>query len=333
MSFTYEDHLALVKPSDGDTSHGDELRQNFDVIGQVLSPKYSYFVSSEFSSANLANGAATDRRHFDTIQGAIDAIDAAATSSYANPHTIFLAPESFSENITVDASVTLAGLVPLNLLGQGGARYPTIRGVSTVADSVITVTPKAGESLALNLANVYLENAYSQQNATLITEPYAIDVRDTGDTGTTTYIGMTGVFGRCQTWGEDNLWQYGFKSRGRVTWSLMNSHFASWGYAGGNYNGGIQNFFDILGLTASGYNSLFYAHGCTFHHEYSKGGIPIPELFTYDGGVGGRITRSMYYHPNGSLYGKGSSGANTIKGVDQLLSTYGNLDGVEGVRF
>ena len=75
MSFTYDPILGLAKPSDGDTSWGDEMRNNLTYLAKAMAPKYAYFVSPDFTTAALGNGSATDRRHFDTIQGAIDAIE------------------------------------------------------------------------------------------------------------------------------------------------------------------------------------------------------------------------------------------------------------------
>jgi len=328
MSFTYDPFFYLAKPSDGDNDHGDELRRNFEVLAAAQCPDNSFFVSAGFATGDLHHASATTPRHFSTIQGAIDEIATLGASSAYTNYTIFLWPGDYSENLTISESVTIQGMGFQNNLGQGGARGPRIRGTAGSASSTITITPQAGASLSVNLNNVGLDNLYSASNSTVITNPYLIDLQDTGTSSTITWLGMGGCDCRMQTLGSNNLWTYGIKTRGHVYTSIRNSVLYAGDWANGTSDGGIQYLFDIAGRYAgSEYGRLFMDSSSVYHlyNGYAREGFG--RTFFLDYNTTGRVTRTCLAQGAEVMsYYQGSNGSNGLPGVTTgNLATYGNL--------
>ena len=325
MSFTYTTNVHFAKPSDGDTDHGDEIRQNFDVVDHALAPDSTYFVSPNFTSSNMANTSSTNRRHWDTIQGAIDRINALGNSTAADPYTILVYPGGYAENLTFSTSVHIVGVGgKMNSLSRSNGATPRLTGSATSANSLITVTPPTSQSVAVNFTNFYFENLYAVSNSTEITNPYLLDFQDTGTGGTPHYFGMTDCQARMQTWGDDNNWTWGVKTRGRVITSLMNSDFISLSHGGGEDTGGVIRMFDWQG--DGSYKAEMWIDSCSIE-AWSLVPAAIEYLFYRDNGTNGRISRSSWYSPSHLRVNGSSTGDNDFAGLYPEIpgEDYGNI--------
>ena len=158
MSFTTSTVLGLQKPSDGDTTWGDEVRAIYETVDKINGPTNCWFVSPAFTDTVIAN-TPSDRRHYDTIQEAIDTAEAVGTNSQ---HTIILYPSIYAENITVTKRIGICGVsghrgVAYN--GHLGGQLPQIMGAT--GSSTVTFTPEESNVCGLSLANLSLDNSHT----------------------------------------------------------------------------------------------------------------------------------------------------------------------------
>lgn len=316
MATTFEDHLALDKPAKGDLDWDDEINGNFDAIGQALAPYRVYKVSPDYTSTNLGNGSATDRRHFDTIQGAITA----AESAFADA-VIEVMPGVYNENLTVTKSVSIIGRTkPASF--HGGPNQVTVRGSDTTRSPIITVTPPDGTAISMTVANLVMENRYNQTAASESTTPYLVDLQNHP---TPTYAGSANVFGfldcivKCETWGQDNKWAYGFKADGYWNLAIQRVTMGAYCYGGGT-EGYVKSLFYLRGDSA---NSKTLT--ATFKECYLTNTVPTTDpgnvcLFNIDDEITCRVHRT-------SMGGADmDQGAALIKGATGTIQT----DGLEG---
>lgn len=238
---TYTNHLSMAKPADGSEAWGNELRQNSDVLDHLLNPEYMIYVGKNFTTANLANGAATDRRYFDTIQGAIDHVEA-WDPTYGSLYTIVIYPGEYYENLTITRSVTIVSAIntqPWNALGGGSG--VKIKGQTTVQDPIITIDPEDGVWVTVNLCGLYFEQAYNQA-AGYIDDAYLLKmVRPLTYGGYPNRLYMKDCSLRGQTWGAGNEWRAGLWADGWNEIWLDDCRFSGMPYAGGSNNGGIRH--------------------------------------------------------------------------------------------
>lgn len=155
MSFSYTDKIGLAKPSDGEQNWGDEVRQNFETIEEVISPENVYFVSPHFTTANLGNSNATSRRHFDTIQGAIDQYESDQAVDDPGHGAIIVYPGAYDEELTITQSVGLIAAANGPLI-RGGARRPVLN--STSAGPSITISGQANENCYVQIVGFDIRN-------------------------------------------------------------------------------------------------------------------------------------------------------------------------------
>ena len=250
---TYDDVLHLAKPAQGDTSWATEINQNWDALGEVTAPSYTYFVSPNFTSANLDNGSATDRRHFDTIQGAINEIE---TNSENTQYTILVYPGAYFENITITKSISIIGVK-----GASGWGYGTkIAGSTASAASVVTFSPEEDSYCYLRLANIDIYNQYNADNSSEILTGYAIST--TAQTSAGAYTNRIELYNcnlRCTTWGDHNRWRSAIESiDGIFTFYIDGCQINTSGYGGGETDGWIRYVFNIEGDTAESSLSAIY---------------------------------------------------------------------------
>lgn len=156
MEITYNTHLGLTKVPDGNNNWGEYTRDNWDAVAEVLAPDGVYFVSPNFTIANIPElDNATNRRYFDTIQGAINAHEL----NWDAYGAIFVYPGRYDENLTVTSAVTLHGVNALNFTVSNGGRGAVIR--STDENPCIDIQFGPGHQGHFNLVNIELNNTHT----------------------------------------------------------------------------------------------------------------------------------------------------------------------------
>lgn len=317
--------LGMGKTTPGDNAGWENnLNPALDTLDVISAGANVYHVDKAFTAAALGNGSAADRRHFDTIQGAINAAQGAG---YTRKAVIEIAPDDYYERLLINNSITLLGKVPVNYYGMGGARGAEIHGDGS-QNPVITIVPPAGGNIAVNLEQLNLENCYAGQ-AAYINKPYLVDFRSDNAIGQVNYFGMLDCAVRGQTWGQDNDWECMIALAGYLRSTFEGRNIWSAGYyAGGHLNGGIRKFLKLrgvyTGVPANDKTSWAQIHGARLFQTYLGAGAAT--IFDCDSGSGGRLARSDVYRNVGSLAVYGSQGVNSaIEGAGLDFQTLGNI--------
>ena len=328
MSMTYEQHLHLALPSDDDQSHGPQLRTNWAALAKANTPKDCFFVSPDFTDANLSNALSTDKRHFPTIQEAVTAAEGAGHGHLA---TVFVYPGVYSENLVISNSVTIAGAVPPIKEGLGGGNGVLISGTASALLPTLRINPPGNTPTAVNLVNLCLINSYNQANAVDITQPYLLNVSKPAGYSQRLYLGMKNCQSRLQTSGVDNTWLYGLKVDGWVEMAVKDCDFTALDWAGGG-EGGIQTLFHLRGDDPSHLLS-FLGKNLNVKIDYGVAGFPVPAMFDIDGGVSGAVGRSQL-PDNVILQVAGTAGSNNVAGlIGSTVEGYSNLLGIDLASF
>ncbi len=308
-----------------------DIHNALDTLDRLSAATYAFFVSPDFSEANLGNSAAADRRHFNTIQAAVNA--AQRTDSYLNRNIIFVYPGQYSENITINGSVNIVGLMrPLHeiLAGGYGAK---IAGQTAAQSPIITVQPTDGAVCRVWLSNLTFENAYNLDSGGHIDAAYAIDFQ-----APTTYgsfqngLGISGCQFRMQTWGDNNTWEHGIKMRGWNRFTMRDSDISAFTYSGGLYNGGIKRVIDSRGGGTSASIANNRIDNCAFDCGYAGEGTAA--LFNGGSQSSNQVTVTSWKIPttNYALTWHDSIGDNTFNGTNTSdMAAYNNMAGVNRV--
>lgn len=331
MSFTQTPQLNLQLPSDDSVSHGDELRQNWAVVAQALCPENIYWVSPEFTDANLHNSSATNRRHFETIQAAITAAEG---STYSHPATICIWPGTYEERLSITGSINLMGMVEVARGGYGGLNAIQIRGDGT-ENPVISVSPASGETCCVGFSNISFDNSYSTASSvplTQINKPYLIDLNDNASSTYGSVVNCC-TFKNCevrgQTWGDHNEWAYGIRADGWWRLNLLHGfRFCGLSYAGNEDDGGVEALISISNDHGT-YNSQLFVQGASLYQEYAGHSGGTAKFVEIDGGVTGTAMRSDF-GGSATIVSAGATGTNTINGLSASFAAYMNsyVDGI-----
>ena len=321
MTIARETHLYMSLPSNDDEDHGAERRQDTQVVGRVLSPDECYFVSPGYASADLINTSASDQRHFDLIQ---DAIDAATASD-----TIFIYPGSYNEQLSFTKHINLVGVGSWRPFGTTGA---VIRGDGS-ADSVLEVAPPEGSYVRVSFNNLFFTNGYDTTNGTEITDSYLLNVAT--QTTPATYHSIIAFYDcgiRMQTWGEDNIWTKGMTVDGHSRLYLKRCDVSTLGYAGGNDNGGIRHLFYITGDGSD--SAGIYLDDVRVQQEFLASG----DTFTFSLGAPcyGTIFQSTFNYDFPAPLIDIISGAPVVNGLTESaygFDIYNNKAGLDVVWF
>jgi len=330
MSFSYEEFLGLSLPSDGDTDHGEELRQNYTALGRAMAPDNIYYVSPAFTEAELYCSNASDRRHFDTIQAAINAAQHA--TSYSSPATVLIWPGTYNEKLTITGTVTLLGYLPQYNSFLGASGYGVkIRGDGTNTP-VINWSPAEGYTHALGLVNLFVDNSYATQNAVLINDAYALKVNSQAAVGPySNRLLIRNCHFKMQTIGDDNRWAYGLDINGYVNTTIWDSQIYAYGYAGGNNNGGVLYPINVNGTSNSSYkSSLFFYKSVAYQQNYDP--TLTPTIFRCGGETNTYVTYSSWYMNTADpIYIDAAGGTNSFYGLSGDITDRYNLAGVSSV--
>lgn len=326
MTIARETRLNLAKPSDGDRSHGAALRQNADTLGHVAGPANCFFVSPSFTAAALANGSASDRRHFDTIQAAIDA---AQGPGYPHKATVFIYPGKYEENLVITNSVTLAAFSSLILDGLGGGRSVEITGQTGIQAPTIQIVPPGDTATAVNLIGLGLSNNCAVAGAN-IAKAHILDAVKPATYANRLFLGMKDCAVRAQTYGDGNIWEAGLKATGWVEFTVRDCDFQFLSYGGGNNNAGHLAAFFLRGDSPNGHGVTFGGKNINVWMDYGFTGLS-PIMFNVGNQVVGSVGRSNFGSRDFfALYEvMDNGGYNNLAGLwGTGVEQYGNLQGI-----
>lgn len=268
------------------------LRQMLD---QFLCPGRVFEVSPEFTSANLhLAGVPTSRRHFHSIQAAIDAWEAGGFGD-GTSGGIYIYPGRYAEDLTITKSVALVAMHGGPLDSGGAARGVYLLGAGG-GGPVITFDPADDESHGLLVKGMSIRNTSEAGSGTY---PFAIlHALDQGAGNYGPYQHPI-VFDDCNfrlTLNSTAWWHAAFRAMAGHWLTMKNCRLtAPSDYAAGNYyryiflvegnssrasrlsiKGGEYNHPVYSGVTnftavaTNGYSSMF-AHRATFNRTPSDG--------------------------------------------------------------
>lgn len=240
MASSYSPHLYLEKHAAGDDDWDVGMHRNLDVISRVAAPSYVFWVSPSFTPANLNNASASDRRHFPTIQEAIDAVEA-LSPSYGQKYTIAVYPGEYAENLVLTRSVSIVPAINFfPCFGLGGGQGVKISGGASTLAPLVTIDPVEGEFHSFTLAGLFFENAYSVASGVL-DHAYAVEVlAQTVPGAYPTRVYIEHCVTRAQAAGAGQKWTACFRARGWTDLFFNDTFVRCTDYTGGTYDGGIR---------------------------------------------------------------------------------------------
>lgn len=329
MATTYGTKMYTRRPAKGDVDWDVDINDNWIAFENALCEFRTYYVSQDFTDANLKNASASDRRYFSKIQDAIDHAEGmgyAATSSYA----IKVGPGLYNEHLVVSSpSVAIIGAHPC------GTGYPPIyatklNGEAATRGSILTINPTDGNYTRVLLANCQLNNAFNQSDA-VKSGAYAVNATKPP---TPTYAGSSSTFqmidcsAEMQTWGAGpNAWDYGFHFVGHWTIDIIRSVIKSRTYGGGTNEGYIEKLFMIEGDVSASKTSIARFIDCILHTPEPTTPVGV---YTFAGNNNCAIHahRTTCGQASGSALSLGGTGTNTTKGLTGAeIATQFNLFG------
>lgn len=264
------DKLYLGQPANSNTSWGDAMRNALDSIEEAICPDDVFFVSPHFTDTYLHDiTSAANRRHFDTIQGAIDAVPP-STQSLIRIH-----PGEYEEHLAIDGDqwVHLAGVAPLAQAHCGPQAQ--IRGTTGSSSPIITLTVGASEYGNLVLSNLFLDNQFNTGGGSwsTVNDAMILKVAKTGAYASTkTRIALDRCIVRGQTWGGD-VWDalVWLDNVGKSELFMKDCEIMSGTYDPGHGHAGqVYNLVKIEGdrtaQASADYSAILAAKRCAFTH-------------------------------------------------------------------
>jgi hypothetical protein len=307
---TYSAETYLAKPADNSQAWGAEIRNNFDYLSRMLAAQKTFRVSPSFTTALLGNASATDRRFFDTIQGAIDAAEA---SGYTAKQVIEVEQGDYAENLVHTKSIRINGVRSPFYEAQGGGRSISLRGSSAVQEPLVTINRADSQDISVIYSNMVFENLYDQA-ATTIAKPYFLEANAPSIYGSYAgWIGFQDCQLRGQTWGSQNDWAFGMRVRGWVNLQMNRVQIMGGSHGGGNGLAGIERLIHIEGDNAASKKSLLHLRDVDFESTYLGAGTPC---FVYgDEGVDGSARGCSLNSGSIAALIDGGVGTNVIDGL------------------
>lgn len=304
---TPTNYLGLVKPTFQANPWNVDLNANLDRLSALAAPSNARFVSPAYTPLALGNGSAADRRHFPTIQEAINASNAAGESEYS---TIYVWPGDYRERLTLTNSVALVSACPVGHAYAAGSVM--IRGDNS-ANALLTVTPGNGNARRYSFIGLTFENKYDANDA--VQHPaYLLATQRQTTFGTfASTIDFTMCPIRAQTWGAHNQWRSVFDVDGFYHLRFMDAPMQAFSYAGGYNDGGCLNIFRLRGINAE-------AKAATLQVERSRivntaaTGLGQRRLMDIDDKVTGWMLDGFYNDARSVAYLAGSVGSPSVSG-------------------
>lgn len=163
---SYEPFLGLPQYSDDDKNHGTGERNKWAQLGQIVCPENVFYVSPSYTAGNLPHIAnATTRRHFDTIQSAIDEAEDVLGYGTGERGVIVVYPGDYRESITVTKNISLVGACGHVGSGVNYAGMPRLLGEDST-DPVITFDPVDSQQCGLSVSGFQIRNDYDTDGTT-----------------------------------------------------------------------------------------------------------------------------------------------------------------------
>lgn len=334
MATSYTTRGGFRKIADGDTNYGSDGRANWDALDSLLHPANVFHVSPQFTAANLDNANATDERHFETIQDAIDAWESGGygDNSYG---AILVYPGRYEERLSITKSVGLYAVGGGGPESGGAARTVSLRG-DGVAGSLISFAPEAGGSHGLALRGFQLYNTAADDGSELAVGQI-LDVTDQGVGNYGAYINPIDLIDcDCRAGnGNNNGWQYGLNVRGwawlRVRGGFF--HFPS-DYASEDY---VRHPFYARGNDSAAKVARMSLFGARVIHYPLTGTTPPSSVTVFNGTrARGLVSRCDFSRSLDNLVAY-SDGTDTALPVGLASATeaaaYGNLLGIATAEF
>lgn len=302
----YEEHLGFPLYSDDDDDHGDGQRAILATTGLITAPQSVFRVSPAFTEADLNCAAATDRRLFDTIQGALNAAPSGST--------IIIEPGVYSENLAITKSV--------RLLGRGGWGFggglPIIQ--NNAASPIVTFTPPAGQTRDICLANLQLKQNWTGSGSQSWAFWLKAVTQGAGNFGAArNRIDLANCVFRQDT--VPAHFVAGIHVEGWNALTLKDCQFK----AGAAVNQYMSSLVYLVGEIASGKQAMIQVRDCAFeHYDYATTSTIRMDYLT-----GGLFARNFTVRSRATTVTFGSFGANTCNGLnnDSQFSALGNVAG------
>jgi len=323
VSFTYDPILNLGLPSDGDTSHGSALRQNFSVLAASQAPTNCYFVSPGFTDANLHSAGATAPRFFSTLQAAHDAVTTG--TGWDKRAVVLVYPGQYQENLNITKSVTFVSVVPSWYRALGGLRAAELLGSATVQSPLINVLPANSTELSVGFVGFMLENKYAVTTSGNISG--ALIARMFPQTiygAMRNTLAFVGCDVRAQCYGNANDWQAGIWVEGWSSLAMRDCAMSGGTYGAGANNAGVQNLIYLRGNNTDGKSCTAQVIGSRIAHAYRGVVAATPSVFNCDDYVLGHVGQSSV---KAAIT---TGGESTVAGVTKTLGATGSnvLSGV-----
>jgi len=306
---TLTNRLAMSMPAAGDTNWTNEINGALVTLDHLAAMENVYLVSPQFSAANLGNGSATDRRHFDTIQAALDKINAAGNSWHSK---IIVGPGDYEETLDIQNNVEICGVGTSQYHYQPGR--VRIRGDGSAAPTV-GVTPASGSTIYVRFSNIAFDNSYDTDNAS-VQDVYLLQADpQVAAPANPTCIDFHACSLRMQTWGPHNKWTYGVRLEGQYKLRLYDTRAGGYNYGGGHSDGYIRCLFGVFGHAATSATAELEFQRSCFHNSTSY--ISSACIVNYGTGFGGGFDGYWYACASSMtrIDSQEASGA-TITGID-----------------
>lgn len=294
------------KPADGDTSWGGELRNMMDQLDRLLSPNdRTYFVAEGFTQANLyPNGLPSSRRYFDTVQGALDAVNAASDDQHT---TIVLWPGIYTENITIEKSVHLVGL-------SGGH---AVRGMQTRIKgdgnaTPVTIDPANGSSISVSINDIFVQIENLDHGGSTRSYPHWLWMKDqgSGNYGSAqNVICLNNVAMRTDDLNAGDLFTYGILIEGKSTLVTLDTQIRVPGP--GDINADMTYPVMIRGNTTTGVEAQLQMKQTDIVHWGTAG-----STITMQNNAAGMVTRCGFTRARADVVTFGGSGSNSCTGLN-----------------
>jgi hypothetical protein len=325
MSTSYTDK-GLPKIADGDDNYGADGRKLIDLLDTLIVPQKVLYVSPLWTDLAVNSAEATDRRHFATIQDAIDAWEARGFGDGANG-MILVYPGDYEECLspTKSAALVASHSAGFEALGAG-------RGVRLVGDGstnpLIDFQPGAGETHTLTFSGFTFAD-----RAEAVAGEQPVTVLRTYDQGAGNYGAYHSVvcFERCLgrlDGGGNNGWTRAIDVRANVTAVLRDCKFSfPSNYAGGIY---CRYPFYVSGNETTGKLArLIFEGGRYLHYEFSgaTNRTIVTNAASYGHADGVKFNRT---HANTlASFGAAFEGLNSASEAEE----FGNRTGVNTVHW
>lgn len=348
MAVPFHSKAGLAIPDHGTDPWSVYGNANWQALATIASMSNVWWVDPEYTIANLF-GAAGVRppacRFYDTLQGAINAAQAAG---YASNSSIMVAPATYPENLTITRSVHLYNILGSALFGmQGAARQPIIEGLASSQNPLITIDVPDGENASIGFHGLNFENRYNgdTSGSGLINKAYLLDGTLQGAfNANPVWVGFKSCALRMQTWGYNNEWLYGIRLNGFYYAHLIDCEIFGGSYAGGDPAGapppGVGGVCYLMFANGGGASNAgtVRLRDCRVSRSETGSLAAASRVLYVDGTCNASCYDSRFTDPAGGapLYTVGGTGTNSITGLSAagaggVPNSYGNLFNVNMV--